>query len=67
MEEWFDEILSRLACHGSVRRGRDLEAPEAYQLVAELEAAESSAFCPHGRPVAVFFSEKDLENMFGRS
>lgn len=62
----WDEIVSRLACHSSVRSGRELKKEEVYSLLQELEEVERSAFCPHGRPVAKFVAESELEALFGR-
>ncbi len=62
----WDEIVSRLACHSSVRSGRELKREEVYSLLQELEEVERSAFCPHGRPVARFVAESELEALFGR-
>lgn len=61
-----DSIFATLACHGSVRSGRSLHEKEVTALLESLAEAESSAFCPHGRPVVSFISEKELELMFGR-
>ncbi len=66
LDQQLDAVVARLACHSAVRAGQDLKAQEVYQLVKALEEAESSAFCPHGRPVAVFLSMAELEQMFGR-
>lgn len=67
LEVKIDRVISRIACHGSVRSGRDLKAEEVYALLEDLEAAESSAFCPHGRPVVIKLSEYELECMFDRA
>ena len=67
IEKKIDTTISTLACHSSIRKGRELEAEEVYKLVEDLEAAESSAFCPHGRPVLCGFNRERLEELFGRS
>lgn len=67
LEVKIDRIISRLACHGSVRSGRDLKPEEVYRLLENLEQAEASAFCPHGRPIVRKFSAYELECMFERS
>ena len=63
----FDAVLSRVACHASVRSGERLEAAEAYALLRDVRELESSKFCPHGRPVLKEFRKEDVESMFGRS
>jgi DNA mismatch repair protein MutL len=62
----WDMAIARLACHRSIRKGRELEPREAYELMQALSEAEASGFCPHGRPIVKFLSEADFENMFGR-
>jgi len=49
-----------------LRRGRELKAEEAYELIDQLNKAELSGWCPHGRPVIWWLSEADLERQFGR-
>ena len=67
IEKHLDAVIARLACHGSVRSGRELEPEEAYALLDSLKEVEASAFCPHGRPVVQYLSQAELEARFGRS
>jgi DNA mismatch repair protein MutL len=62
-----DAILSRIACHGSVRTGRRLTAPEMNALLREMEATPHSGQCNHGRPTYVELRLADIERLFGRS
>ncbi|QYX56612.1 DNA mismatch repair endonuclease MutL [Roseovarius sp. SCSIO 43702] len=62
-----DAILSRVACHGSVRTGRRLSAPEMNALLREMEATPHSGQCNHGRPTYVKLSLADIERLFGRT
>jgi len=66
IEARMEEVVASLACHGSIRSGRELEKEEAYALVKDLEEVENSAFCPHGRPVVQYFTKEELEIRFGR-
>lgn len=66
VEGWFDAAIARLACHRSIRSGRDLEPEEATRLAELLEEVDASGFCPHGRPVVKRLSRVDLELLFGR-
>ncbi|SEP56180.1 DNA mismatch repair protein MutL [Loktanella sp. DSM 29012] len=62
-----DAILSRVACHGSVRTGRRMSAPEMNALLREMEATPLSGQCNHGRPTSVTLSMTDIERLFGRT
>ncbi|MEM9710140.1 MAG: DNA mismatch repair endonuclease MutL [Pseudomonadota bacterium] len=61
-----DAILSRVACHGSVRSGRSLGAAEMNALLREMEATPNSGQCNHGRPTYVELKLADIERLFGR-
>ncbi|NHQ73887.1 DNA mismatch repair endonuclease MutL [Roseovarius gahaiensis] len=62
-----DAILSRVACHGSVRTGRRLQADEMNALLREMEATPHSGQCNHGRPTYVDLKLADIERLFGRT
>jgi DNA mismatch repair protein MutL len=66
LEERVDHIAARIACHASVRSGDLLTKQEAYALFAQLDEAELSGACPHGRPVVTQFSRDMVERWFGR-
>lgn len=66
IEDALDAAIARMACHRSIRTGRDLEEPEVFELIASLHEAETSGYCPHGRPVVTYLRRTDLELMFGR-
>lgn len=65
-EAAFENLLKQLACHGSVRVGRVLEAAEIHALLAELDRTEFKTNCPHGRPVHIRFARGQIERMFRR-
>ncbi|WP_244504547.1 DNA mismatch repair endonuclease MutL [Jannaschia faecimaris] len=67
LQSRLDAILSRMACHGSVRTGRRMTAPEMNALLREMEATPHSGQCNHGRPTYVELQLSDIERLFGRS
>jgi DNA mismatch repair protein MutL len=62
-----DAVLSRVACHGSVRAGRRMSAEEMNALLREMEATPHSGQCNHGRPTYVALALGDIERLFGRT
>ena len=61
-----DAVLSRMACHGSVRSGRQMRPEEMNALLREMEATPHSGQCNHGRPTYVELKLHDIERLFGR-
>jgi DNA mismatch repair protein MutL len=62
-----DAVLSRMACHGSIRSGRRMTAPEMNALLREMEATPKSGQCNHGRPTYIELNLTDIERLFGRT
>jgi DNA mismatch repair protein MutL len=67
LEARLEAILSRVACHGSVRSGRRMRAEEMNALLREMEATPHSGQCNHGRPTYVELKLADIERLFGRT
>ncbi len=66
LKEKLDAISGTMACHGSVRAGRQLNADEMNALLREMEITPHSGQCNHGRPTYIKLERADLEKLFGR-
>jgi len=66
LKERLEEVCSTMACHGSVRAGRRLNADEMNALLREMEQTPHSGQCNHGRPTYVELKLADIERLFGR-
>jgi len=67
VKDRIEAVLSRMSCHGSIRSGRRMSAPEMDALLREMEATPHSGQCNHGRPTYVELKLADIERLFGRT
>jgi DNA mismatch repair protein MutL len=66
LKEKLEDVCGTMACHGSVRAGRRLNAAEMNALLREMEVTPHSGQCNHGRPTYVELKLADIERLFGR-
>ena len=60
-----DEILHTVACKAAIKAGWDTEEKELEKLVEAVLSGQVK-YCPHGRPVSIALSRKDLDKQFKR-
>ncbi|MGX8692384.1 MAG: DNA mismatch repair endonuclease MutL, partial [Clostridia bacterium] len=64
-QQVWDEILHTVACKAAIKAGWDTTEAELERIVEEVLSGRVK-YCPHGRPVSVSLSRKDLDKMFKR-
>jgi len=66
MPEKLDWIYHSMACRAAIKAGNTTTDYELRKFVAELLSRDDIRYCPHGRPVMVEVSKRDLEKQFKR-
>jgi len=61
------KAAAALACHSAVKFGDVLDVAEQRRLLVDLEAAEESITCPHGRPTRLLVEWQELTRHFRRN
>ena len=62
-----DELLHTVACKAAIKAGWKNDEKELLAVAKEVMAREDLKYCPHGRPICVTLSKKQLEKQFKRS
>ena len=62
-----DEVLHTVACKAAIKAGWHNAEKELLALVRQVMENEDLKYCPHGRPIAISLSKKQLEKQFKRS
>ena len=66
MEKVRARIAASIACHAAIKVNMPLEQNKMEWLLAELAKTECPMSCPHGRPVVLRYSMKDIQKAFKR-
>jgi len=62
-----DEVLHTVACKAAIKAGWKTDEQELLPLVTAVMQREDLKYCPHGRPICVSLSKKQLEKQFKRT
>jgi len=60
-------IAASIACHAAVKINMPLETEKIEWLLKELGKTEHPTSCPHGRPIALRYSHREIERAFQRT
>lgn len=61
-----ERALATMACHGSLRAGRAVQAAEARALLQQMDGIDFAGHCPHGRPALTRFAWREIRRRLGR-
>ena len=66
LPEKIEDILHRIACRSAVKGHDKNNIAELCDLVNTVFSDDNVRYCPHGRPVMVRYTKKEIEKLFGR-
>lgn len=66
LRERLEAVCSKMACHGSIRAGRELTLEQMNRLLRDMERTPHSGQCNHGRPTYIDLPLDDLKKLFER-
>lgn len=61
-----EKIAASVSCHAAIKVNMPLTADKMDWLLAELGRTENPATCPHGRPIVLHYSLRDIQRAFKR-
>ena len=61
--EW---VLHSIACRAAIKAGDKTHAMQLLRLAEDVLDGKVPPFCPHGRPIVLKVTQKELEKQFGR-
>lgn len=64
--EQIDWIYHSIACRAAIKAGHKTSPMELADLAKQLDDNPGLMYCPHGRPISIVMTKKELEKQFGR-
>lgn len=58
--------IAQMACKHAIKGGNSLNQAELKELISQIVNSDTEPYCPHGRPIVVEVSQRDLEKKFKR-
>ena len=65
--EYVDWLYHNIACRAAIKAGDKSNIEELLALVKKLEENPELRHCPHGRPIFISLTKKEIEKQFGRA
>lgn len=62
-----DELLHTVACKAAIKAGWVTDGQELYAIAKTVMEREELKYCPHGRPICITLSKKQVEKQFKRT
>jgi DNA mismatch repair protein MutL len=66
MESLRGRVAASIACHSAIKVNTPLESQKMEWLLKELSKTRFPTSCPHGRPIALRYSWKEIQRAFQR-
>ena len=67
MDEAKDRLIKTIACKAAIKANRETGMEEMKELIRQVKRLEVLNTCPHGRPIIIRMTKKELEKEFGRT